>query len=431
MFKSFPNSRELPLSPRGFTLIELLVAMTLSLLLLGIAFNIFDKLNNAADVVGTMADVNENLRAATNMIARDVSTAGAEIPLGGIPLPAGGAACQPIQLPLPSSTLNSVSPAVFTLPAQYFNNAGTPAVPACPAAGSGININVITPGSGYGPTSDNPAVGATNSAIPTDSITLTTVNAASQLGQFQLSSIVPVTTAGKACCFPAGTTSVTITVNPSTNGGSPINIAGPNWVQVVPGQLIMLTNTYGSILLAVSSVTATTITFTSGDTTNDPLPFNQFPLNANSPTSGTIGQLETLGTGTPPAANVYPPTYAYQVTMTTYYLDNATRAPYWMLMKLIGTGAPMTGTPAVQSNPPTPVAMGINVLQFSFSLSPPAEPTDPTRTFVAPYTPNTIRKVNLWMIAQADHKNRKTGTYFTNSVATSVTAQNLAYYNQY
>jgi uncharacterized membrane protein len=189
----------------------------------------------------------------------------------------------------------------------------------------------------------------------------------------------------------------------------------------------MLTNTYGSVLLAVSSVTATTITFTTNDTTNDPLPFNQFPLNANSPTSGTIGNLQTLQA----AGNVYPPTYAYQITMITYYLDNVTRAPYWMLMKQVGTGAPMKGNPAVQSIPAQMVAMGINVLQFSFSLSPTAAPTDPTRTFGAAYPPSTIRKVNLWLIAKADHLNRKTGTYYTNSIATSVVAQNLAYYNKY
>jgi len=70
-------------------------------------------------------------------------------------------------------------------------------------------------------------------------------------------------------------------------------------------------------------------------------------------------------------------------------------------------------------------------LQFAYSLSPAAVPTDPTRTFVAPYTPNTIRKVNLWLIAKADHPSRKTGLYYTNTAATSVVAQNLAYYNKY
>ena len=414
---SKPNPKSFAIPPsRGFTLLETLLAMVLSLILLGIAFNIFDKLNNAADQAGTMADVNENLRAGTNMIARDLSTAGADIPLGGFTLPSGGAACVPIQLPLPSATLNAVSPAVFTLPTQYFN-------PGCLG-----NLPVIAPGSGYGPSS-----GSGTTQIPTDTVTLIAVNPLSQLGQYQLSNIVPVTTANSYCCFPAATTSVTVTVNALTNGGNPINVAGPNWVQVVPGQLIMLTNGNGQVLLAVSSVTATTITFTTGDAANDPMGLNQFPLSASSPTSGTIAQLQTMGV--PPAANFYPATTASQINMTTYYLDNVSRPgppPTWMLMKQVGTGAPLVGTPpTVPSQPPQPVAMGINVLQFAYSLSPAAEPTDPTRTFVAPYTPNTIRKVNLWMTAIADHRNRKTGTYYTNSIGTSVTAQNLAFYNKY
>lgn len=430
MSKSSPKPFELH-SSQGFTLVELILAMALSLILLGIAFDIFDKLSNAADLAGSMADVNENLRAAMNMVSRDISTAGAGIPQGGIPLPSGGSACLPIQLPLPSSVLNSVSPPVFTLPVQYFNNAGTVASPACPAAASMINMPVVTPGAGFGPSS-----GSSTTTIPTDSITLVTVNPSSNLGQSAVLNITPVTTADKGCCFPAGTTSVTVTFNAaSTNGGNPINgpsTTYPSWIQVVPGQLIMLQNVNGTCLLAASSVAADSITFTSGDTVNDPLPFNQFPLNANSPTTGTIGNLQTLQT----TGNVYPTTYAYQVTMTTYYLDNKTRPGYWMLMKLLGTGAPVTVTAgvSVESNPPQVVAMGINVMQFAYSCntasncSAASPALDPTRT---PTDPSDIRLVNLWLTAIASHPNRKTGTYFTNSIGTTVTDQNLAYYNQY
>ncbi len=442
MFKSKLNSAEVR-ADNGFTLIEVILAMALSLILLGIAFDIFDKLNNAADLAGTMADVNENLRAGMNMVARDISTAGSQIPQGGIPLPAGGTSCQPIQLPLPTTTLNQVSPVVFCAGpggcsspvVEYFNNAGTVASPACPTAANMVSMPVISPGAGYGPLSGKSS--APTYEIPTDSITLIQLNPNSQLGQYPLTSITPVTTANAECCFPAGTTSVTITVNAATNGGDPITGAAcstcTSWVPVSAGQLIMLENTNGECLLAVSSVTADTITFTTGDTTNDPLPFNQFPLSATSPTAGTIASLQTLAAG----GNSYPATtYAYQVTMTTYYLDNATRPGYWMLMKQLGTGAPVTvsGGVSVQKNPPQPVAMGINVLQFAFSCNTAANCSsaspalDPTRT---PTDPGDIRMVNLWLTAIASHPNRKTGTYFTNSIGTTVTDQNLAYYNQY
>ncbi len=417
----------------GFTLIEVILAMALSLILLGVAFDLFDKMNNAADLAGSVADVNENLRAGMNMVARDISTAGEQIPQGGIPLPAGGSACQPIAIPLPSATLNQVSPVVFSVPEQYFDNAGTVATPACPTAANMVSLPVITPGAGYGPLSgstSNP-----NYEIPTDSITLIQVNPNSELGQYPVT-VTPVTTANSYCCFPGGTTSVTVTVNAATNGGNPINgpsTTNPNWVQVVPGQLIMLQNQNGECLLAVSSVTADTITFTSSDSINDPLPFNQFPLNANSPTAGTIASLQTLSS----SGNSYGTSVtAYQVTMTTYYLDNETRSGYWLLMKQLGTGAPVTvsGSVSVQSNPPQMVAMGINVLQFAFSCNTAANCSsaspalDPTRT---PNDPGDIRLVNMWLTAIASHPNRKTKTYYTNSIGTTVTDQNLAYYNQY
>jgi hypothetical protein len=100
--------------------------------------------------------------------------------------------------------------------------------------------------------------------------------------------------------------------------------------------------------------------------------------------------------------------------MVTYYLDTST--PQQRLMRQLGTATAQ------------PVALGINVLQFSYSLDPPATPTDPTRS---PATLNTIRKVNLWVVAKADHPNRKSGRYFANSIATSVAIQNLAYSNQF
>jgi prepilin-type N-terminal cleavage/methylation domain-containing protein len=360
MSKPFSKSPELR-HPQGFTLVELLVTMALSLILLGMAFSLFNQLNDTADVVRTMADVNSNLRVGVNLVARDLATAGAAIPLGGIPLPGGGSgatAVTPINMPGPG--------------ARTFN------------PGTGGYMAIITPGSGFGPTT-----GTGVPAIPTDVITIITVNPISNLNQYPLTAITYTTT------------STTITVDTRTNIASGVS-------QVVPGQLIMLENS-STCLLTVTAVntTARTITFTDGDPA-DVLGLNQFPNPPNGPTTGTIAQL-------PPVAAS---TTAYHLNMITYYLDNSNPQK---LMRLVGSGYAGTGTAQ-------PVALGINVLQFSYSLSPPATPTDPTRTVVAP---NTIRKVNLWMIANADHRARISQKYYSNSIATSVTIQNLAYFNRY
>jgi hypothetical protein len=338
-------------------MVELIVAMGLALLLLGMAFSFFNQLYNTSDLAGTMADVNQNLRAAVNLIARDLTTAGAEIPMGGIPLPGGGsgtAVATAVKMPGPG--------------AGTFN------------PGAGGYMAVITPGSGLGPTS-----GSGGTAIPTDAIIMISVNPISLLDQYPL----------KAISYTA--TSATITVDPGTNIASGVS-------RVAKGQLIMLENS-SACLLAVTdfSTTTNTITFTKGDATNDPLGLNQFPT-INGPTTGTIAQL-------PPTASQ---TTAYHLNMTTYYLDTSTPQ---RLMRQVGTGTPQ------------PVALGINILQFSYDVySNTGQVTPNQRTGI---NPNQIREVNLWTIAEADHKNRGTGRYYSNSIATSVVIQNLAYYNKY
>jgi prepilin-type N-terminal cleavage/methylation domain-containing protein len=371
--------------PRGFTLVELLVAMGLSLILLGIGFSIFSQLNDVSDLAGTIADVNENLRAGVNMIARDLSTAGAGITLvGGIPLPGGGS--------------GATAAVAVSMPGPGGRTFDT---------GAGGYIPVITPGSAA---RTGASVGPTNGGlpvppgIPTDVVTMIGVNPISNLGQYPLASITPNTFTG------APPTSVTITLNAAFNMASMP-------VPVTQGQLIMLVNS-SACLLAVSSfnTTAKTITFTHSDQW-DFLHLNQFP-GTNGPTTGTVAQL-------PPTASQ---TTAYQLNMITYYLDN-TNLLNWKLMKVVGAGSTWAGSPAVQTSTATVVAMGINVLQFTYDVYSATGVVTPNQ--VTGISPNQIRKVNLWMISKADHPRRGTRTYYTNSIATSVVIQNLAYYNKY
>ena len=357
---------------KGYSLVELMVAMALALMILGMAFTFFNDMYNTADLADNIADVNENLRATVNVISTDLMTSGTEIAVGGIPIPSGGTAT-PINRP------------------------GPPGAGTFPATGA---IPVVSPGPGLGPNCCGPT-----GTIPTDLITLISINQLSNLDQYPLTNITTSVTAA------------TITVAlPVPGPGTNINPAGPptpNPSAVVPGQLIMLTNVNGSCLLTVTAVNYTTniITFTHTDP-NDTFGLNQF----SGPTSGTINQLKTGGT--------FPSTSAYHVSMVTYYLDNST-TPYRLMKQYLFKTA---------ANPPQPVALDINVLQFSYSLYPACDtPSDPCRS-ITDYPsqgPNNIRKVNIWAIGQADHPNRKTGRYFSNSIATSVTIQNLAYYNKY
>jgi prepilin-type N-terminal cleavage/methylation domain-containing protein len=373
-----------PASPSaGFTLIELMVAMALSLLLLGMAFTLVQQLNTTADFVGSMSDVNENLRAGLNMMSRDLSQAGENIPVGGIPVPNGGSA----------TTLNRPGPA------------GTPNFPA-----TGY-IPVLTPGYGLGPTQGSGA-----NEIETDIVNIVRVNQSSLFNQ----------TAVNTTTSPPTITSSAATITVSTTAAG----------YVQPGQLIMLEDPNGFCMLAVSAVNTTTgvITFNQPDNTNDLLGVNQFPTLSGTgaitagPTSGTILQLETATTKNGTTTYTWPSLLtAYPVSLVTYYLNTLT--PQRSLVRLATMG---TGSCAAVSCTQV-VALGINVMTISYSCAPPTSPcsppaTDPTRN---PANPNSVRKVVLTMIAETDHLNLGNGQWYSKSITNSLTIQNLDYANKY
>jgi prepilin-type N-terminal cleavage/methylation domain-containing protein len=396
----------------GFTLLELMVAMALSLVLFALAFTLVQQLDNTADVVGSMSDVNENLRAAVNMVSRDLSLAGENIPLGGIPLPYGNTATA-IKLPNPAYPAASPWTTWTTFPAP-------------PAGVTSLFWPVITAGNAQGPTQGSGA-----NAITTDIVTIISVNQTSLFNQTAVD-----TTAPNVPTISSGSATITVT---ATAAG-----------YVQPGQLIMLTNINGSCLLAVSSVSvgATTgvITFKNGDTTNDLLGVNQFSILStgavafavtSGPASGTISQLQTATqttkNGVTTTAYSWPTALtAYPITMVTYYLDTST--PQRNLMRLT------TSTPVTLPPQPQAVALGIDAMQIQYSLSPPAtldgvqsDPTEnpwPTTTDTG-NSPNNIRKVVLMMIAENNHQNHANGQWYSKEIKNAVTVQNLDYHNKY
>jgi Tfp pilus assembly protein PilW len=359
-----------------------MVAMALSLLLLGMAFTLVQQLNTTADFVGSMSDVNENLRAGLNMVSRDLSQAGENIPVGGLPVPSGGTA----------TAINRPGPGALTFPATGY-------------------IPVLTPGYGLGPTQ-----GSGVGMYETDIVNIVTVNQSSLFNQTAVN-----TTTSPPTIAP---TSATITVATAAAG------------YVQPGQLIMLEDPNGSCLLAVSSVNTTTgvITFNHPDNTNDLLGVNQFPTLSGTgaitagPTSGTILQLETATTKNGTTTYAWPSLLtAYPVSMVTYYLNTLT--PQRSLVRLATMG---TGSCALVSCTQV-VALGINVMTISYSCAPPTSPcsppaADPTRS---PANPNSVRKVVLTMIAETDHLNLGNGQWYSRSLTNSLTIQNLDYSNKY
>src|SRR5579884_4279763 len=155
-------SRRAPFSMRpraaGFTLLEILVAASLALLMLGLGMMLFSSLLNISDEATATAEMNQNLRAAANLISQDLMMAAAGVPIGGLPLPSGANA-QPVNRP---------GPCCNTFPAAL-----------------GV-IPAISPGYGLGPSQASANVDTSYLAgaiTNSDEITILEVDPLSQINQ--------------------------------------------------------------------------------------------------------------------------------------------------------------------------------------------------------------------------------------------------------
>src|SRR6202023_4005739 len=75
----------------GFSIFELIIAMALGLLMLGAANELFNSAVKTTSLVSNRSEMQQNARAALDLISKDVSMAAAGLPPGGIQLPSGPA----------------------------------------------------------------------------------------------------------------------------------------------------------------------------------------------------------------------------------------------------------------------------------------------------------------------------------------------------
>ena len=82
-------------SARGFSMIELLVSLSIGLILIGAAVNLFSKSMDATWVVSQRAELQQDARATSNLITKDISLASAGMPPGGMGLVSGAGTLSP------------------------------------------------------------------------------------------------------------------------------------------------------------------------------------------------------------------------------------------------------------------------------------------------------------------------------------------------
>ena len=364
---------------QGFSLIELLIAMALGLIILAAATQFFKNGMDSSRLVSQRSEMQDNVRAAINMIAKDVSMAGSGIPSGGVTLPYG-TGNNGLSLFAKDTNLKTWLNG-NTYPTGNF---GTP-----PVAVDNYMYGLI-PGPAAGMEKGGPGViPATNQSA--DAITSVYADFTFPLNQY-------------TATFNAAGNGITLAIpNPVPVPALPAFINGAGGIQV--GDLILLSNSVGSAIGEVTNVTANSITFAN----LDPLNINQSGIND---LAGGGGNIEYLCNKVSPCTGAPAPT-AWRVYAVTYFVE--VPAVAGQLPKLMRQ---------VDGHPAQPVADDIISLKFTYDVCDStinaATCAGISNLFGSGYTPNQVHKVNISVMGQSllSYGNKAQNMQLTTSVAT-------------
>jgi hypothetical protein len=294
-------------SESGFTIVELIVASMITLTVIGIALTTFSNAMDLNQAATQVADSNQNLRAGTNILVRDLLQAGRNIPTGGISIPSGSGSVA-IYRPSPPAT------------SYTFDNTTQTALAA------------VTTGEGLGPTINGKS---------TDMVTILMDD--SVLGE--LTPVKVWNASGSDPKISADGSSLNIGNRSDWLNGNPAE--GVPSVKV--GDLFFFANPTGSTIQTVTKIQPPTIYFEN----NDPFRFNQRAAVAGSitPMLGSTMSIRRLlmftyyvhndSTGTPRmmrALNMFTPqalagviedlTLSYDLVDGVYNPTNVKTLPY-------------------------------------------------------------------------------------------------------
>jgi prepilin-type N-terminal cleavage/methylation domain-containing protein len=365
----------------GFSLLEMVVAMALGTIVLGAAVSIYIQGVNATWTVSQRAELQQDFRAASNLLTKDLSLAGAGLGQGAS-----------IQLPT-SATLPLYGCAQTTGTCYINSGAGE----TYPVQGTTPYLYGLLPGYQEGPTVNTMA---------TDIVTVVYTDPTFALDCYTAS----VTNSTTVTFTLPGTLSCTLPTNISTPQA--VNDAG---VGLTAGDLVWFT--FGTSNVVAEVTTAATsggvVVFASGDT----LKMNQASSAARSLASQTTG---TTGT-------------AERILVITYYLDSSVTPT--RLMRQVSGHTPMPVAENVVylnftydlfNTTTTTAAVGC---PNPGAITPACANGSSSGLF-----PNQITKINI-MHMDMDSSVNGSGFaqkgYSRMDLQTSVSARNLTYVNNY
>jgi prepilin-type N-terminal cleavage/methylation domain-containing protein len=352
----------------GFSLLELLVAVTLLSLVMGVTMTAVGSAKRVNDSVVRMTEMNNALRAAMDMMVRDLLQVGSGLPPGHVIAVPSGAGATAIRLPGP------------------------------------VGSNYTTTAAAMSAVLPRPGAGPTINGVATDVLTVLMADNAF--------TDVPLT----------AITSTTVTVAANNLQGQPVNLTvGAD--RVVEGQLMMIEKGSISTLVQVTNVNVNNRRLTFG---TDSLNLNQTGaaagtlarLNAaapaNSPANTRISRvrmisyyLDTTIAGRPRLMrrinNGHPTDFDNNLgTALAFEVENLTFS-YDLANADNNTNVRFTATDLTTGGACSPEACALN----------------------------QITKVNIVMTARSNNATRIDGTVFRNSLTTQVSLRGMAFVDEY
>lgn len=371
-------------SSRGFSLMELLFSAAIGMVMVTAAADLYSRALKATYITSQKAELQQDFRAASNILERDISMAGAGA------LGQQGISTNAVGLPV-SATL-PVYPCSGLTTCNYISGAPV----AYPTSAGAPYLYSIIPGHDLGITL-NAAAGATDiitvnyadASLPLNCY-VGTMNAAGTVATFQLPIVLPST-----CVLPTGI------VTPQA-----LNAA---FVGLQIGDVILFgTNAAGVVTAGVTtcapSPAATysscyTVAFSATD-----------PGHVNQP-SAVSGSLKQYGGLTLPSA--------VRLLSVTYYLDISPSDGVTPRLMRIQNG-----------QAPAPVAENVVFLKFTYDIYNAGVVTAGLATLPAGTTPAMITKVNIaHMSIRSQDSNY--GGYQGLDLQTSICARNLTSEQEY
>jgi prepilin-type N-terminal cleavage/methylation domain-containing protein len=362
---------------RGFTLMELLVSMGIGVLVLGCALALFSQAMKSTWVTSQKSEMQQDFRAASNLLQRDISMAGAGslgqsgLAASSVGLPTGSGSTVPVY-PCSSTTCNYINGG----PVAYPTITGAPYLYSImPGYDLGITVNAVE-----GPT-DIITVSYADPVLALNCYQFTVTSATTVL--FQLQNTVPAT-----CILPS-------------NVVTPQSLLDPV-VGLEPGDYIVFGQAAAGV---VSTVTATapaagySSAFTVQFNLGDPGHIDQ-PAIAN-------GSLKSLVSASPSTLS------AVRMYVITYYLDISPVDSVTPRLMRIQNG-----------KTPVPVAENVSCLKFSYDVDNNGVYTANQTSLPSGTYPNNIMQVNILHLTMRSQLPGTTG-YQGFDLQTSISARNL------